>query len=181
MGPIDLVVAVRDNHESPHRVEPARQQADRIERRLVGPMQVLKHQDGRRPCAEVVSERRDHGARRGTLVEDGGEPPARLSRDVEQRTEWPRGVQRIAGAPENARSFALRAELPQERGLANPGLAREQDEPSTRPRPRRLDAAPQRLQLGGALEQSGGVAAHRPKSRTGGRTRARDAIWPAKD
>ena len=54
---VEFVVAVGGDHERRQRLDPARQQPDDVERRLVGPVQVLEHDD-RGPSAARPRARR---------------------------------------------------------------------------------------------------------------------------
>jgi hypothetical protein len=51
MGAIDLVVAIGRQHERGERLDTAAEQSQDVERRLVGPVQVLEHDDAGRPAA----------------------------------------------------------------------------------------------------------------------------------
>ena len=51
IGDVELVVAVAGDDERGHRLDPAGEQAEDVERRLVGPVHVLEHEDGRAPSA----------------------------------------------------------------------------------------------------------------------------------
>ena len=98
---VELVVAVGGDHERGQRLDPARQQPEDVERRLVGPVQVLQHDD--RGSSEFGRERGGQRARRRALGHERGELAARLLGDVDERAERARCVQRVAGAPQDPR------------------------------------------------------------------------------
>ena len=120
MRPGQLVVAVRAEDEQPRSVRAARQQPHRVERRLVGPVQVLEHDDGRLARAGRVEQRSGDLMRGRASVDRLGERTAELVRDVDERAERPRGGERVAGAPRHSRhTVDLGAEGPRERRLAD--------------------------------------------------------------
>ena len=86
----------------------AREQAEHVEGRLVGPVQVLEHQDGRVHRPELAQEALHHGVRRRVRGGELLELAAGRLRDVEQRTERARGEQRVAGSREDPGGGALR-------------------------------------------------------------------------
>ena len=113
-----LVVAERDDRERGDAGDAATEQAQDVERALVGPVDVLQHEDRAGRGAQPVEQRGRERGRRG-LVEP----------DVEQRAERPRRVQRVARAPQDATTVGEGAD---ERGLADAGLAADQDQPAGR-------------------------------------------------
>src|SRR5919198_654574 len=94
-------------------------------------------------------------ARARTASREGGELAARVLGDVEQRTERARGVQRVARAGEDPRLGPAGGEGAQERRLADPGLAGDEDQPPGAVRADRAGAVGEELELRGALEQRG--------------------------
>ena len=83
------VVAVGGDHERRDGLEPAGEEAQHVERRAVGPVDVLEYQGGRRPAAQLARELRHDPRRRRALAGGGREVAARLLGDVEQRAERP--------------------------------------------------------------------------------------------
>jgi hypothetical protein len=151
--PLEAVVSVRDDDERPHGRDAAREQADQVERRLVGPVEVLEDHDARRTAAELVQERRQCVAGAGALVDECRELPAGLGRHVEQRPERTRRVQRFARAREHAHAGDVRAEGADEGGLADPGLASDEHEVSGARARHPGERLVQRVEALGALEQ----------------------------
>jgi hypothetical protein len=49
MGAIELVVSVAENDERRDRIDPAANQPDNVERRLIRPLDVVEDEDRRRP------------------------------------------------------------------------------------------------------------------------------------
>jgi hypothetical protein len=85
---VDLVVPVAEEDERWDCVDPAAEQRDDVERRLVRPLHVVEDERRRRPRAELVHERRRHRVRRAALLDDVREFAAGNLGDVEERTEW---------------------------------------------------------------------------------------------
>ena len=129
MSTVELIVPVRHDDQRSRRLCPAAEKTQDIERRLIGPMEVLEDGDRRPPRRELLHERREHRVGLVAGFDDILESAARRRRDVEQRTEGSRRVEGIARAPENPRLVtALIAEMADERGLADAGLAGDQCE-----------------------------------------------------
>ena len=131
MTAIELVVAVGENDQSRDRVDPATEQRDHVERRLVRPVQILEHQDRLFPRSEFADERCRDCLRLAAFLDDVTKlAPAGL-RDVEQGTEWTRREERVARAPENPRRLALiLAKSLQQSGLADTGLSGDESQPT---------------------------------------------------
>ncbi len=111
-------------------MDPATEQPDDIERRLIGPVHVLEHED-RRPTTELVGEHRGDLMRPGAAANELIELATRRVRDLEQGAERARRQQSVAGAPEDPRrTSTLVAETPQECCLAGPGFTANEDETS---------------------------------------------------
>ena len=89
-----LVVAVGRDHQRRHPRHPPAEQLHDIERRLVGPVQILEDDDRRAAQSRAPTPR----ARRSRRRRARSAPPARrrLGGDVQQRTERPRREQRLA-------------------------------------------------------------------------------------
>ena len=140
-----LLRTARDDQAAPGAGQPAAQQRHEVQRGVVGPVQVL---DDER--AGIAAQLVEHGGQQvlpGRL-ERRRHPPADLTRDVMQRTHRPRRDQRVAGAPQHPP--ALRHGR-HERGLADPGLARDDHHPPADAG--LLDRRLQRLALAVTLEK----------------------------
>jgi hypothetical protein len=128
VGAVELVVAIAGEDERGHALDLAREQAQHVEGRLVGPMEVLEHEDGRAPAGQLADERTGDLVRPGLARDELLEVAAGHLGDVEQRTERPRGEQAVAGTPEDARRIvALIAERAQQDRLAGARLAAHED------------------------------------------------------
>jgi hypothetical protein len=99
----ELVVAEGEHQQPAGAPDPAPDMGEDVERRLVGPVAVLEHAD-----PERLEQRR--------AVADA---------EVAQRPERLRDREVVARAPQN---FAALGEAPDERGLADPGLAGHHDD-----------------------------------------------------
>ena len=122
MGALQLVVPVAHEEERRDGLEPSRQQTNDVQRRLVRPVHVLQHKHGR-----LAGELGDEG-----LVDvvwlRGGEHELRERApdhpgDIEERSQWPRREERVAGPPEDAGAPHVVCEAAEKRGLADSGLA----------------------------------------------------------
>jgi hypothetical protein len=122
VGPFELIAPIAGSNHGRKRVDPAPEQPDDIERRLIGPVRVLEHED-RRPTTELVGEYRGDLMRPGAAADELIELAIRRVRDLEQGPERARRQQPVAGAPEDPRrTSTLVAETPQECCLASPGF-----------------------------------------------------------
>ena len=131
MHAIELV-AVAHEDEGGNTFHLAPEQANHVEGRLVGPVDIFEHEHARRMPAKLAHEGgRDLVGLRSAVDERLHLAPARL-RDLDQRPERTRREQRVAGTPKDpSRAPALVAEAPQERRLPNPGFPRDEHEPAT--------------------------------------------------
>ena len=128
MVAVEPVVAIRGDDEGRH-VDPAREQAQHVEGRLVAPVEILEHQHGRL-LGQLVVERREHGRRRCCDIERGGERIA-LRRHVEQRTKRARRRQCVAGTHEHTDvPVESAAESANERCLPGTRLAADENDSS---------------------------------------------------
>ena len=153
MRPIELVVAVRRDHERVHRLDAAAEQPKDVERCLVRPVHVLDDDDRGLPGAQLVAERRKDGLRLLAPLDDVREGRAALERDVHERPQRTRCVQTVARPPQDAgRVGTVAAELLNERRLADARLAGDEREPA-RALADVIERGGERLQLRGALEQ----------------------------
>jgi hypothetical protein len=129
MGTVELVVAVAGHDQGRHRLHPAGQQPQDVQRRLVGPVHVLEDEHGRGPRPQFVRERRHHLIRHRTTRDDRLELAAGPLGDLQQRPQRAWCEERIAGPPKDPRKLAGRfAEPPQKRRLADPCLAADQQQ-----------------------------------------------------
>jgi hypothetical protein len=154
MRAVELVVAIADDHQRRHRLHPAGEQPQDVERRLVRPVHVLEHEHGRDPRAQLARQRHHHRVRHRTTLNDRLQlAPGGLG-NLDQRPERARREERVASAPEDPRRpAALLAEPPQEDRLADPGLAADQQHLPTRAALDCFQAIDERRKLGGTFEQ----------------------------
>ena len=154
VGAVELVVAIARDHQSRDRLDPTGEQPQDVERRLVRPVHILEHEHGRCAFAELTSQRRDdlmrNRAARDTLLEVAAD----ILGDREQRAEWARREEGIAGAPQDSRRrTGLLAEPPQKHCLPHPGLAADHRDAPSRAAFDGPQGFPERRELRGALEQ----------------------------
>ncbi len=100
MRAFELVVSIRHDDESRHRVDPPGEQAEDVESRLVRPVHVLEDQDGRARRELVANLLEDVARRRGACEE---RVETRSRGKVRERAERSRREQRIARADEDTR------------------------------------------------------------------------------
>ena len=150
----ELVVAIRRHQEGLRTVEAAAEEAKQVDCRLVGPVDVL--------------EDRDRGARL-QRVESGGEDlvprpvdaEAELLGELVQRPERLGREQAVAGAPDDSRlAGSIGGKRPNERRLADPGLAAHEHEAAGAGRSRR-QMHRERFEIRAALDQLHGLMLRR--------------------
>jgi hypothetical protein len=137
---VELVVAVAGQDQRGSGLDPASKQSQNVARRLVGPMDVLEHQD-RRPLLELRHQRSRELMRRRAALDQLSELPARDLGHVQQRSQGAGCEQRLTTTPQHPRRVPLRvAKPPQQNCLAHSRLASDQDEPpsAVRSRPEAL-------------------------------------------
>jgi hypothetical protein len=121
-GPV--VVAVGDQDQPRDGLQAPPEPDQEVEARLVRPVHVLDHQHPGRLRTEGVEDRIEDDLARSVLGEESGEPTAGVPGGVTDRSQGPRRVQRIAGAPQDDRRRHTLAEEPRDhRRLADAGLA----------------------------------------------------------
>ncbi len=130
MGPIELVVAIRQDHERWEVVDPASEHAHDIERRLVRPVHVLEHEH-RRARLKHVPDRGQNLVRTGAALDELCECASGPGGDVCERTERAGREERITRSFEDLVGRPDRlAERPDERRLADAGLPGDDHEPA---------------------------------------------------
>ena len=128
----DLVVTVGSDDQCPRRLDPPPDESKRVERRLVGPMQIIEEQD---QVAVFRPEGGEQGAEeripRCLFPHEARELVIEVVRDID---EWAEGTgcgQWIARSKErHGRRTESIPERPQEGRLAHPRLALDEDEPA---------------------------------------------------
>ena len=128
MAGAQLVVAIGQHEQGRQLLDAAPEELHEVERRLVGPVQVLHDHHGRaRLVPEGVEDGGEDGRARDLGVEQRAQWPGQRLGDVSQRPQWARGEQGIARPPQHARRVTVQlGEALDERGLADAGLAADQ-------------------------------------------------------
>ena len=121
---LDLVVAIRRDHERTGRVDAAAEDPEHVESRLVGPVQVLEDEDA--GSAQLVEERRGD-ARLGSAERRRA---TAFCAATSRKGPSGVGVVRFSQAPTSTRPLGAARERAHERGLADAGLAADEDEPA---------------------------------------------------
>jgi len=125
-----LIVPVRHQHQHRHPAQPPPQEAHQVNGRLISPMQILHRHHGEDGRGKLGRERGEQPVPRRPPAAQPGQIPTGLRADIKQRAQRPRGQQAITGTPQPAGSPAATLERLQQRGLANPGLPRHQNQPA---------------------------------------------------
>jgi hypothetical protein len=153
MARVERVVAVAQDDQHTIRRDPARQQPEHVERRLVGPVHVLHDQHGRLVPAQLLDQRRRHLVRDRLTQQPLRELGAYVGGEVVNRPQRPRREKRIARPAQHPRRAGpLRAEPPDQRRLAAPRLRRNQRHPPP-PRSRLLECGFEHGQLALTLDE----------------------------
>ena len=153
MEAVQLGVAIAHEQRGRQRFNPATQQPEHIERRVVRPVHVLEHQDRRRARPQLPHERCRHIECARVSLHELLELAARVLGDVEEGPERARGEQGITGPPQQSRALRQAvAEAPQERGLADTGLPADEQQATARAALHGIHALAQRRELVAALE-----------------------------
>jgi hypothetical protein len=132
----DLVVPVGDDHQGGRKTEPAGQEPEQVQGRLVGPVDVLDHQHGLHPgIAQPFEQSGKQHLPRRPVAKQLVEPAAERGGDVGQRAQRSRGGQRVTGAPWDPGGLPVpKGELLDQRRLADACLTPDQDQsPATGP------------------------------------------------
>ena len=147
-----LVAAVGDEQQRRQPTDPAAEEGQPVQRRLVSPVRVLDHHHlpgSAWPTDQRVEERREDlllGRGRSQL---GGQPATQLVADVVQWSEGPRRDQAVTGSPEHAHPrSAAPGELADQRRLADPRLAGDQRNTTA------VGTLPQEVDPGGSARRS---------------------------
>ena len=118
----DLVVAVRREDQRARPPDPAAEEAEQVEGRLVGPVDVLEDRDGG-PLPERLEQEREDPIARAGIAEQRRERRPELRRHVDERPERARGAHGVAAADEHPRGARhVLAEAAHQRRLADARL-----------------------------------------------------------
>jgi hypothetical protein len=133
----DLVVSVGDDDQDPRPLDAAAEEAQQVEGCLVGPVGVFDCQQ-RGLASGTPLQCRQHGAEEevppGAADEEALDVAAEIGGDVEERAERAGRRERVAGADQHPGALPdLGGEPAQQDGLADAGLATEQDEAAPAP------------------------------------------------
>ncbi len=102
---VELVVAVGREYERRRTAHPPAEHTHDVERRLVGPVDVLQDEHERPPTVTRAEERGSDRVRT-TSVDRLGDRARCLGGDLEDRPERRRREEGVAGAPEDRGGFA---------------------------------------------------------------------------
>jgi hypothetical protein len=125
----------------------------------------------RRPPAQIAEERREHVDGPRSAFDEPFQLAARLARDVDERSQGPGRLERLAGAGEHAGRCDAQAERLHERRLPDPRLAADHHEPAAARGLHGAQPIGERVELGRALEQVlGGLDGAGGRDQNGGRS-----------
>jgi hypothetical protein len=126
MARSDFVVSVGDYKHCARTINPASEEFEQIEGRLIGPVHVLEYNEGRSPPLQFVECGVEDDFAMGRGIDSFEQYTLGLARHVVQRREGSRREQRVAGTPENPPRPLPLGKLLDEGGLADAGLAADQ-------------------------------------------------------
>ncbi len=150
---IQLVIAEGRDDECLGGLHAPGDDAEDVQCRGVGPVQVLKHDDRGRPLTQLVHQLGGEHVRPGFGPAESVELAAGRRGDVEEWRQRTRRDQRVACAVDHLDPGGqVRGEAVHQLGLAYTGLAGDEDQPSGAALDH-LDVICQQRELGGAFEQ----------------------------
>ena len=136
MGAVELIVAIAAQHQRRGRRDARAEQRQQVERRLVGPLQILQYEHGQSSPPQLSKQCANDLMRPDRSRHDLLEFASDRVRDVHQRPERARRAQRRTRAPQHLPHVNLAAaEAPQQRRLPRTGLAADEDQSPRRARP----------------------------------------------
>jgi hypothetical protein len=148
-----LIVPVGGQQQHAHPAQPPPEEAQQVDRGLIGPVDILDHHHGQGAgCVDPGQEGREQPVPVRPLAAQRAEFPADLRADVEQRAQRTRGQQPVAGPPQPAGPLRMLLERFDKRGLPDSRLAGHQDQPAVA-QPRRAGILGQRVQKRRSLQQ----------------------------
>ena len=151
---VHAVMAVARDDDRGDRLDAPHQQPQRIERRLVGPVDVLEYEHAWPARPQLPAQGRRNLVGHDAAGDDFLELAARVLGDREQRPQGTRGEQRVATAPQHACPVAhIRPELPEQRALADACIAADEHEAAGRASHDRVQASRQRGALPVTLQE----------------------------
>ncbi len=153
----DHVVAERQDDEAPQATNAAGDEAQEVQRRLVGPVHVLDEEHRQMWAVEEVEQRGELLGARGAGATGRGERATDLRGDVEHRTQRTGRELAVACPDEPLGVGELELQRVDERRLADAGLTGDEHQP-TRPGPGRGRRIEQRLPRLLPLDEPHGVS-----------------------
>ena len=147
MTAAELVIPIAGDQQGGRCLDPAAEQSQHVERRLVRPVDVLEHDDRRRTLPELREQGRSDLIWSRPAGAQTGELPTDPRRNIDQRAKRPGGEEGVAGPPKDLGARMLIGEAAQERGLANPSFAGEDAEAARSGDPDVLELTFERGQL----------------------------------
>jgi hypothetical protein len=149
----ELVVAVGAHDQCTGR-QPTGDESRHVERCLVGPVEVLEDDDRGLARAELPEHSSRHVVRAGIAGEQPSELSVDIFGDIQQRAEWARCEEGVAGSPQHTRRGALLGrERLCERGLADARFPADEDQPAAVARAGGLQRVAQSRERIGPLKQ----------------------------
>ena len=163
----DLVTPVAHDEDDRQALDPTCEQTQDVQTRLVRTVHVVEDENRRlEGCRrELAHEARSHVVRLRVALDGRQEVSADRFGDVEERPEWARCEQWVAGAPQRRDRFLHGIEkTAQECGLSDPGFAVDEHKApgSTL---RNVEHLREEVEFGLALEELGGRACMRHAQR----------------
>jgi hypothetical protein len=127
MRVIELIIAIAAEQQRLNSLHATRNEPDNVERRLVGPVQILEDQHRRRRRPKLTQQRDRNIMSAGAALDSGPQLPLGHPSHVEQRSKRPRREQRLTRRPQQSyRTTQLVAEPAKQRRLTDPRLSAHQ-------------------------------------------------------
>ena len=99
VGVAKLIVAEGRQHQGANRIDPTTKQSKDIERRLIGPMQILEHEHRRPTSCHLFGEHGHHLVRKTATIHEFLELATAELRHIDKRSECTRREQALTRAP----------------------------------------------------------------------------------
>ena len=133
MRATELFGPIARDQQRRQRVDSPGDETHDVQRRVVGPVQILEHEHRRDSRPQLLDQCHRYIWRAGRPLNPLAQLAARDTRDVKQRPKGTRGGQGVTGRRQRTHpGRKLSAEVAQQRGLADTGLAVHQRQPTGR-------------------------------------------------
>jgi hypothetical protein len=127
---VELIIAISPDHQAGNGLHAAAEEPQNVQSCFICPVQILDDDYRGFARTELLGEGGKDRLRLTASLDDLPERALRRCGNVYERPKWPRRVKSLTGAPQDARhARTLVTEALNESGLADTGLARDEDKP----------------------------------------------------